>query len=69
MQHDIVGDFEVVAVIIAGIVHEQQDESRRRSSMLALGHQGTTLPVRAWAREGCKWSLSILTIWIVSASS
>ena len=26
MQHDVVGDIEIVAVMIAGTVHEQQDE-------------------------------------------
>jgi hypothetical protein len=36
------GDFEIVAVIIAGTVHEQQNEPRGRSSMLGFGHQGIT---------------------------
>jgi hypothetical protein len=26
MEHDIVGDCEIVAVMVAGTVHEQQDE-------------------------------------------
>jgi hypothetical protein len=26
MQHDVGGDYELIAVMIAGAVHEQQDE-------------------------------------------